>query len=105
MERPLLSLRTTLILLLAVLAGLGAGVLAGAAGENTARSVLCGLAATALAVPFFDRLVGLDRDAGAEPHRVDGPADAVPGPGPNPGTAGAGGTAGVAGTDGGDRRG
>ncbi|MFF3555091.1 hypothetical protein ACWD4V_27060 [Streptomyces tsukubensis] len=106
MERPLLSLRATLILLLAVLAGLGAGVLAGAAGENTARSVLCGLAATALAVPFFDRLVGLeDRGAGAASHRVDGTADAIPGPGPNPGAAGASGTAGAAGTDGGDRRG
>ncbi|MEU5162578.1 hypothetical protein AB0G74_23625 [Streptomyces sp. NPDC020875] len=58
MERPLLSLRATLVLLLAVLAGVGAGVLAGVAGEGTARSVLCGLAAAGLAVPFFDRLVG-----------------------------------------------
>ncbi|QDY75830.1 hypothetical protein [Streptomyces qinzhouensis] len=99
MERPLLSLRATLILLLGVLAGLGAGVLAGAAGENTARSVLCGLAATALAVPFFDKLVGLEeqRSAGAPP-LADGPADALPGPG---GT----GAAGVTGADGGDRRG
>ncbi|MEU3599187.1 hypothetical protein ABZ714_10720 [Streptomyces sp. NPDC006798] len=67
MERPLLSLRATLVLLLAVLAGVGAGVLAGVAGEGTARSVLCGLAASGLAVPFFDRLVGpAERPGGAD---------------------------------------
>ncbi len=57
MERPLLSVRSALVLLLAVLTGLGAGVLTGWAGVGIARCVLCGGAAFAVAVPFFDRLV------------------------------------------------
>ncbi|MGV9315244.1 hypothetical protein ACWDR0_24120 [Streptomyces sp. NPDC003691] len=113
MERPLLSLRATLILLLAVLTGLGAGVLTAAAGENTARSVLCGLAVTGLAVPFFDKLVGLEERGGGAPPRPDGPVDANPAPVAhavpgNPGATGApgaAGTHGAAGPDGGDRRG
>ncbi|MFE0427245.1 hypothetical protein [Streptomyces sp. NPDC058953] len=83
MERPLLSLRATLVLLLAVLAGVGAGVLTGFAGEGTARSVLCGFAAAGLAVPFFDRLVG--------PAERSGGGAGAAGAGERAGAAGAGG--------------
>ncbi|MEU8543076.1 hypothetical protein AB0C52_24345 [Streptomyces sp. NPDC048717] len=57
MDRPLLSLRATLVFLLAVLAGAAAGTLTALAGEGTPRSVLAGLAVTGLAVPFFNRLI------------------------------------------------
>ncbi|MFI5621602.1 hypothetical protein [Streptomyces sp. NPDC051567] len=70
-DRSLLSLRATLVFLLATLAGAGAGVLTTLAGEGTARGVLCGLAAAGLGVPFFDRLI------------APGPAP-DPGPGGNP---------------------
>ncbi|MFI8266736.1 MULTISPECIES: hypothetical protein [unclassified Streptomyces] len=63
MDRSLLSLRATLVLLLATLAGAVAGVLAAFAGEGAARSVLCGLAAVGMAVPFFNRLVATAPDA------------------------------------------
>ncbi|MFB7360467.1 hypothetical protein [Streptomyces gardneri] len=65
MERPLLSLRTTLVLLLALLAGGTAGGLSVLAGEGVPRSVLAGLAVAALAVPFFNRLVGTEADEAA----------------------------------------
>jgi hypothetical protein len=72
MDRSLLSLRSTLVLLLAVLTGVGAGVLTKLAGDGTARSLLYGLAAAAAAVPFFDRLVAVDdlgdrRGGGTQP--------------------------------------
>ncbi|MCS0637513.1 hypothetical protein NX801_17940 [Streptomyces sp. LP05-1] len=60
MDRSLLSLRAALVLLLAALAGVGAGVLTALAGEGAARGTLCGLAAAGLAVPFFDRLIADD---------------------------------------------
>ncbi|MGW7304271.1 hypothetical protein ACWGI1_01680 [Streptomyces sp. NPDC054835] len=60
MDRPLLSLRSTLVFLLAVLAGVAAGVLTVLAGEGTARSVLAGLAGAGLAVPFFNHLIGAE---------------------------------------------
>ncbi|MEU8760049.1 hypothetical protein [Streptomyces sp. NPDC048659] len=63
MDRPLLSPRSTLVILLAVLAGIAAGVLTTLAGEGTARSVLAGLAAGGLAVPFFNHLVGTEEPA------------------------------------------
>ncbi|MQS38502.1 hypothetical protein [Streptomyces katsurahamanus] len=64
MDRSLLSLRATLVLLLSALAGVTAGVLSTLAGDGAARSVLAGLAAAGLAVPFFDRLVAGDRPRG-----------------------------------------
>ncbi|GLF99834.1 hypothetical protein [Streptomyces yaizuensis] len=69
MERSLLSVRAALVLALAVLAGIGAGVLTALAGDGAARSVLYGLAAAGVAVPFFDRLVepGVPQDAGRGP--------------------------------------
>ncbi|WP_374772249.1 hypothetical protein OG756_03075 [Streptomyces sp. NBC_01310] len=62
MDHSLLSLRAALALLPAALAGAVAGVLTAFAGEGTARSLLCGLAAAGLAVPFFDRLVAADSE-------------------------------------------
>ncbi|MFI9203083.1 hypothetical protein [Streptomyces sp. NPDC053048] len=62
-DRPLLSLRTTLVFLLALIVGVTAGALTALAGEGTPRSVLAGLAAAGLAVPFFDRLVAAEPDA------------------------------------------
>ncbi|MFB6816044.1 hypothetical protein ACFCV8_16040 [Streptomyces sp. NPDC056347] len=57
-DRPLLSLRATLVFLLALLVGATAGGLTALAGEGTPRSLLAALGAAGLAVPFFDRLVG-----------------------------------------------
>ncbi|MBO0654461.1 hypothetical protein J1792_17235 [Streptomyces triculaminicus] len=65
MDRPLLSLRTTLVFLLALLVGTAGGVLTALAGEGTPRSVLAGLAAAGLAVSFFDRLIAAE--PGPEP--------------------------------------
>ncbi|MFF5639625.1 hypothetical protein [Streptomyces sp. NPDC012825] len=65
-ERPLLSLRSTLVFLLAVLAGAVAGGLTALAGEGTARSVLAGFAAAGLAVPFFNSLISCE-DRSAQP--------------------------------------
>ncbi|MFF5565766.1 hypothetical protein ACFY7Z_08090 [Streptomyces sp. NPDC012623] len=56
-NRPLLPLRTALILLLGALSGVTAGGLSVLAGEGAARGVLAGLAVTGLAIPFFDRLI------------------------------------------------
>ncbi|MFD8741685.1 hypothetical protein [Streptomyces sp. NPDC059616] len=44
MDEPLLSLRTTLVFLLALLAGTTAGTLTALAGEGTPHSLLAGLA-------------------------------------------------------------
>lgn len=60
MQRALLSLRSALILLLALLAGIGAGVLSVLAGAVVAQGVLYGVGAFGVAVPFFDRLIGPD---------------------------------------------
>ncbi|MCX4451585.1 hypothetical protein [Streptomyces sp. NBC_01789] len=57
MDRALLPLRTALIFLLAVLSGAAAGALSFVAGEGYARSVLAALAATGLAITFFNRLI------------------------------------------------
>ncbi|MER5747667.1 hypothetical protein ABT097_30900 [Streptomyces sp. NPDC002225] len=70
MDRPLLSLRTTLVFLLALLVGAAAGGLAALAGEGAPRSLLAGLGAAGLAVPFFDRLIDADADADADGGRA-----------------------------------
>ncbi|MFB7379236.1 hypothetical protein ACFC6U_17780 [Kitasatospora purpeofusca] len=59
MRRSLLSMRSALVLLLAVLTGIGAGVLARLAGSPAAECVLYGAGAFGAAVPFFDRLVAV----------------------------------------------
>jgi hypothetical protein len=57
MGRSLLSVRAALVLTLALLTGLGAGVLVAFAGTAAAHCVLYGGGAFGVAVPFFDRLV------------------------------------------------
>ncbi|MFD5768253.1 hypothetical protein ACFWIN_20855 [Streptomyces sp. NPDC127049] len=61
-DRPLLSLRSTLVFLLALLAGAAAGGLTALAGEGVPRSLLAGLAVAGLAVPFFNRLIDSERN-------------------------------------------
>ncbi len=65
MDRPLLSLRSALIFLLALLTGGVASGLSAVAGEGTARSLLAGLTAAGLAVPFFNHLIAAD-EAGTD---------------------------------------
>ncbi|MFC0597945.1 hypothetical protein [Streptomyces palmae] len=60
MDQRLLPLRTALILLLASLTGVAVGILTALAGDGAPRSVLGGLAAAGLAVPFFDRVIASD---------------------------------------------
>ncbi|MFJ3637553.1 hypothetical protein [Streptomyces sp. NPDC090112] len=73
MDCPLLSLRSTLVFLLALVAGAVAGGLTAVAGETVARSVLAGLAVTGLAVPFFNRLIAPEATA-PHPAPLDGTA-------------------------------
>ncbi|MFF4520595.1 hypothetical protein [Streptomyces bluensis] len=54
-------MRSTLVFPLALLAGAAAGGLTALSGERTPRSVLAGLAAARIAVPFFNRLIDSDR--------------------------------------------
>ena len=65
-DRPLLSMRSTLVFLLALLAGTAAGALTALAGEGTPRSLLAGLATVGLAVPFFNRLIDTE-GSGVQP--------------------------------------
>ncbi|CAL9629025.1 hypothetical protein G3260_006198 [Streptomyces albus] len=67
MEPHLLTARSALVLLLALLTGVGAAVLAVWAGSGLPQSLLCGAGSTGLAVGFFDRLVGPD-PAGPRTH-------------------------------------
>ncbi|MFD0140451.1 hypothetical protein ACFVIL_41955 [Streptomyces sp. NPDC127159] len=55
-------MRSTLVFLLALLAGTTAGALTALAGEGTPRGLLAGLAVVGLAVPFFNRLIATDSD-------------------------------------------
>jgi hypothetical protein len=50
-------MRSALVLLLAMLVGIGAGVLSRLAGSPAAQCVLYGAGAFGVAVPFFDRLI------------------------------------------------
>ncbi|AZS84642.1 hypothetical protein AB0465_28505 [Streptomyces griseoviridis] len=81
MDRPLLSLRSTLVFLLATLAGVVVGALTSLAGENTPHSLLAGLAAAGMAVPFFNRLI----DSDATAMRPSGPSSPGMGEGENNG--------------------
>ncbi|MER5601666.1 hypothetical protein [Streptomyces sp. NPDC002265] len=58
MNGPLLSMRAALILLMGLLVGIGAGVLAVLAGAVLAQAFLTGAAAAGVAVPFFNHVVG-----------------------------------------------
>ncbi|WP_327382300.1 MULTISPECIES: hypothetical protein [unclassified Streptomyces] len=66
MDRPLLSLRSTPVLLLTLLAGTAAGGLTAVTGEGAARSLLVGIAVVGLAVPFFNHLIDTDGRGTAE---------------------------------------
>ncbi|MFI9586952.1 hypothetical protein ACIHCQ_35185 [Streptomyces sp. NPDC052236] len=57
MNRTLLTTRSALILLLAVLCGIGAGILTTFAGVGPAEAVLSGVTAFGFTVPFFNTLV------------------------------------------------
>ncbi|WP_411101022.1 hypothetical protein [Streptomyces sp. x-45] len=57
MNHTLLTVRSALVLLLAVLCGIGAGVLARFAGMGSAEAVLAGAAGLGAAVPFFNSLI------------------------------------------------
>jgi hypothetical protein len=69
-DRPLLSLRSALVFLLALLAGGAASGLTAVAGEGAARSLLAGLAATGLAVPFFNHLIATEDSTVQPPSTV-----------------------------------
>ncbi len=58
MRTPLLTVRAALVFTLAVLAGLGAGVVSAVGGVEPTQCVLCGAGTFGVAVPFFDRLIG-----------------------------------------------
>ncbi|MFC9860119.1 MULTISPECIES: hypothetical protein [unclassified Streptomyces] len=64
MDRPLVPLKTALVLLLAVLSGAAAGALSWLAGEGSPRSVLLGFAVAGPAIPFFDRLIAPGENTG-----------------------------------------
>ncbi|MFJ8475917.1 hypothetical protein [Kitasatospora sp. NPDC094011] len=66
MQRALLSTRAALVLLIGVLTGIGAGVLAAAGGVHPARCVLYGAGAFGVGVPFVNRLVGGSEQEAAE---------------------------------------
>lgn len=55
---PLLSPRAALVLLLAVLAGLGAGMLTVWSGRHLAEAVGVGVGAAAAAAGFFNWIIG-----------------------------------------------
>ncbi|WP_037916371.1 hypothetical protein [Actinacidiphila yeochonensis] len=62
MRNQLLSVRAALVLTLSLLTGIGAGALTAAGGTPPSQSVLYGVGAFGLAVPFFDRLIAGTRD-------------------------------------------
>jgi hypothetical protein len=75
-DRPLLSPRSALVLLLALLTGATASGLTAVAGEGAARGLLAGLAATGLAVPFFNSLIAAEDSTPQPPASVGaGPAE------------------------------
>ncbi|WP_434447585.1 hypothetical protein [Lentzea sp. E54] len=57
-QKPLLSLRSTMIILLGLLCGLGAGLLSVWSGVHTGQAILTGVASTAAAIAFFHLLIG-----------------------------------------------
>jgi hypothetical protein len=74
-DRPLLSMRSTLVFLLALLAGMVAGGLTALAGEGVPRSLLAGLGVVGLAVPFFNRLI--DTEGNGNVGQSQGPVGAT----------------------------
>jgi hypothetical protein len=66
-RRSLLSLRSAVVLTLAILTGVGAGALSALAHTSPAQCVLYGAGAFGVAVPFYDRLVGGTTEGGEGP--------------------------------------
>jgi hypothetical protein len=56
-SEPLLSLRTTVVLVLAALVGVGAGVLAALAGQPVPAATLVGGGGAGAAIALFHRLI------------------------------------------------
>jgi hypothetical protein len=56
-HRPLVQLRSTLILLLSALTGVGAGILTYLGAQPWSIAVLAGVAAGAAAIRFFDTFI------------------------------------------------
>jgi hypothetical protein len=56
-DRALLTTRSALVLLLAVLCGIGTGILTTFTGAGPAEAILCGVTGLSLAVPFFNSLI------------------------------------------------
>lgn len=79
MDRTLLSLRSTLVFLLALLASGAAGGLTAVAGEGVPRSLLAGLAAAGLAVPFFNHLIDTESSDAVQPPTPAGAASTAEG--------------------------
>ncbi|MFE9663240.1 hypothetical protein [Streptomyces sp. NPDC005955] len=75
MDRSLLTVRTALVLLLAVLAGTAVGVLSVLAGEGTARAVLSALAAAGLSLPLAHRMIAPEPSGGRCPGEPAGRRD------------------------------
>ncbi|WP_225851284.1 hypothetical protein [Streptomyces sp. HPF1205] len=57
MNRTLLTVRSALVFLLALLGGIGAAALTALSGAGAAEAVLCGAGAFGAAVPFFNSLI------------------------------------------------
>ncbi|MET9297082.1 hypothetical protein [Streptomyces sp. NPDC003077] len=72
MDRSLVSVRTALVLLLAVLAGACAGLLSVLAGNGTMGGVLAGLAAAGGAVAVFNQVIAPDTAPGGSAVREAG---------------------------------
>ncbi|MEU5537589.1 hypothetical protein [Streptomyces sp. NPDC020362] len=65
MDRSLVSVRAALVLLLAALAGVSAGLLSVLAGNGIAGGVLAGLTAAGGAVPVFNQAIAPDATHGS----------------------------------------
>ncbi|MFE9609795.1 hypothetical protein [Streptomyces sp. NPDC006012] len=60
MDRSLVSVRAALVLLLAALAGVAAGLLSALAGDGVAGGLLAGLAAAGGSLPVFNQVIAPD---------------------------------------------
>ncbi|MGW7449450.1 hypothetical protein [Kitasatospora sp. NPDC054795] len=68
MQRALLSTRATLVLLIGMLTGIGAGLLAAAGGVHLAQCVLYGTGAFGAGVPLVNQLVASPEEPAKNEH-------------------------------------
>lgn len=59
-QRPLLTIRSAMIMLLGLLCGLGAGALTAWSGAHVAQAILAGVGSTAAGILFFHWLITAD---------------------------------------------